>query len=203
MDDFRQRLQHWYRHDVESLLYQSTTDLLLSSAPPTSPDLQVYCCDQTNLQLAKQVIVDFPKTIERRVLAGDLAILAVQDAHWVFRSTAVLGPKTYPVTGFPLTLSPREAYLEYAETVPAWRGKGVAPSMLGPTAMALLKREIEIVYLIIDITNTASCHAAVKGGAISIGRITGHRRLGRWHTDFQQIGGTIPVTRQDTEMGVT
>lgn len=193
---FWQRLRTWVRQDIASYLYQCPTATLLTTAPPPFPGLDITFCDHSTLATAKADVRNLPAMIEERVQLGDMAILATRDDEWIFRSTAVLGPKVYPVTGYPLELQAHEAYLECAETLPAWRGKGVAPGMLGPTAQALLARDVTTVYLLIDVTNASSYRAAEKGGAQRIGIITSRRRYGQWVATFAAIAGggiTTPI----------
>ena len=193
---FWRRLKSWCRQDVASYLYQCSTISLCSTAPPLLPGLQPCCYDRANLAREQRLLHNLPPVIEQRVAQGNLAILAVKGQEWIFRSAAVLGPRTYSVTGYPLALQADEAYLECAETVPAWRGKGIAPGMLRPTAETLLARGVTRVYLLIGVQNTASCRAAEKGGASRLGLITSRRRFGQWTSSFQEHAAreTIPFT---------
>jgi hypothetical protein len=187
MGTLAHRVKRWYWHDETSYLYLLSPAVMLAAAPPPVSGLRVHVCDRERLARVKAAIPDFPTIIEPHIRRGDLGIFAATDAGWVFRSTAVLGPKTYPIAGYPLVLSASDAYLECAETIPTWRGRGVAPGMLGPTARELVSRGVIRIYMTINVTNTASCRAAEKGGAERIGIITSRRRIGRWHVIFTQL----------------
>ena len=149
--------------------------------------LDVHLVTRENLAQVKTVIVPFPPVIETRVRRGDLALLAAQGSQWVFRSSVVLGETIHPVTGHPLHLEPHDAYLECAETMPEWRGRGVAPGMLGPTMRELLDRGYTRALMTINIANHSSCRAAEKGGARRIGMIIAYRSFGRWHATYMPL----------------
>lgn len=189
-----QRLLRWFHDEKVCYLYTCSTEMMRAAAPPPHPDLSVIVCDDLSLAAVKVIIPNFPALIESRVRRGDLALLAATPQEWVFRSTAVLGPRTYAISGYPLTLSEQDAYLEYAETIPSWRGKGVAPGMLGPTATELMQRGVTRVFMKIDTTNTASCRAAEKGGAIRLGILRARRFCGHWRAVLESLTPKVGVS---------
>jgi len=156
----------------------------LRGAPPLPAGLAPYACDRDNLELVKTLIKPFPRMIESRIKHDNLAFFAISKSRWIFRACVVLGPKEYPIAGFPLRFTATDAYLECAETIPAWRGKGVAPGMVNITMQTLLARGYSRSFLTIAITNTSSCRAAEKGGAQRIGIISGTRLFGHWQSRY-------------------
>jgi ribosomal protein S18 acetylase RimI-like enzyme len=181
-----QRARKWLRDDDLCYLYACPLDLVLRTAPPPRPELRIVVADADTLPAEMAALPGLSPVIANYVRDGHLAILAATDSTWVFRSVAILGPRTYPMHGFPLALTHEDAYLEGAETHPEWRGRGVAPSMLSPTARELLRRGYRYMYVTVAVTNLASCKALEKGGATHQGIITAHRRLGYWRAQFER-----------------
>ncbi len=179
--------RRWMRHHEENYLYASSVEALLRHTTHLGDPLQVLVVDAHNIGFVLPRRPAFPPLFRTRVLRGDVAIMALLEEEWIFRSLAVLGPNSCPVTGYPLQLSATDAFLECAETHPAWRGKGVAPSMLFPTALELLAHGITRVFFTVDPTNAPSIRAMEKGGAERQGLIVADRWLGRWHTKYTVV----------------
>jgi hypothetical protein len=180
------RFCHWWQQDEVSYLYLCNVAAMREAAPAPYPGLHSYVCDAENLPLVQAVVAGLPLAFLARVAQGDLAIIAAAEGRWIFRSTAILGPQLFQMLGFPLVLTHEDAYLERAETLADWRGRGVAPGMLRITADALWARGIRNVYLTIATSNTASCKAIEKGGALRLGLIHSRRRCGRWSALLQR-----------------
>lgn len=188
----RQRAQEWVSNTDISYLYSVSLFETLRSAPHPHPELRVIICEAANLDIVEDTLPGLPSVISSYVRRGNLAFLAATEREWVFRSLAILGPRIYPIHGYPLALTVRDVYLEAAETHPVWRGKGVAPGMLRVTAYELLERGYANAYLTISTYNTASCRAAEKGGAKRQGIITARRRLGHWDARFNRFAPPLP-----------
>jgi len=172
-----------YKQDI-LFVYCCDNAQVLKTVPPMPAGLTTHVCDRDNIEQVKALVKPLPRLTETSVKRNDLALLAALGRKWIFRSSVVLGPKEYHVAGFPLRLTETDAYLEGAETIPTWRGKGVAPGMLRVTMEALLARGYTRSFLTIAITNTSSCRAIEKGGAERIGIISGHRLFGRWQAAY-------------------
>ena len=183
---WRRLLSFCYKHEVH-YLYCCDVEQTLQTAPPSVEGLVEYVVDSTNLEEMKAVISPFPTITETYVKRGDIALMAADGSQWVFRSTMILGPRDHTVTGFPLHLSADDAYMECAETIPSWRGKGVAPGMLNITMRTLLERGYRRSFLTITTNNTASCRAVEKGGGKQIGTISSLRLLGRWKATYTPL----------------
>lgn len=188
--DFLKRLASFcYKRDVLFLYYCDVAQTL-QQAPPMLTDLTAYACDRENYAQVKAALKPFPPVLGPRIERGELAFIAAQGSRWIFRSIVIPGPAEYKVAGYPLRLQAHDAYMECAETIPAWRGKGVAPGMLRLTMQTLLDRGCTRSFLTIAITNTSSCRAIEKGGGKRIGIITGRRLFGRWRSMY------IPLTHE-------
>jgi len=189
--DFLKRLASYcYKHDV-LFVYYCDIEQTLRHAPPMLTELTPYACDQHNYEQLKAVLKPFPPVIGSRITRGDLAFIAAQGSRWIFRASVILGPKDYVVIGYPLHLQQGDVYMECAETIPGWRGKGIAPGMLRITMQTLLNRGYTRSFLTIAITNTSSCRAIEKGGGQRIGIITSRRLFGRWQSMY------IPLTHDE------
>ncbi|HOS42514.1 MAG TPA: hypothetical protein PK794_02380, partial [Armatimonadota bacterium] len=154
---FHQRVAEWVRHTDHSYVYRVALADVPHTASAPWPELCVVVCDAANLFDVEQLLPDLPPIIKKYVRDGNLAFLAAAGEEWVFRSVAILGPRLYPVHGYPLALTARDVFLEAAETHPAWRGKGVAPGMLRVTADELLARGYTCGMMTIATDNMASC----------------------------------------------
>lgn len=188
--DYWRQARRWMRHHEANYLYASSVEALLRHSAHLPDPLQVLIVDAGNLSYALPRRPVFPPLFRTRVHRGDVAIMAIYEEEWIFRSLAVIGPNSCPVTGHSLELGVHDAFLECAETHPDWRGRGVAPSMLYPTALELLSRGITRAFFTVDPDNTASIRAMEKGGARRQGLITADRLLGHWFTRFAP---TAPV----------
>ena len=186
----RRLLSYCYKRDL-LFVYCCDVAETLKKAPPMLSELVPHVCDRENLERMKTIITPFPKLIGERVQRGDLAFMAVQDSRWIFRSSVILGPNEHIVTGHAIHLGETDAYLECAETIPTWRGKGIAPGMLQITMRTLLERGYSRAFLTIAITNTSSSRAIEKGGVQRIGLISACRVLGRWWSSY------IPLTNDE------
>jgi L-amino acid N-acyltransferase YncA len=178
--NYWQLCKDWLRQEKSLYLYTCTPEHLLSHAPPLPDDLQIATCDQDMLPQFRAQYADLPKWLDKRVQRGELALFALHERAWVFCEAVVLGPQVYTFHGYPLALNATDALLEAAETRMDWRGRGIAPGTLGPTARELAALGIERIYMAIDVTNTASNRAAEKGGIQRIGTIHARLRFGRW-----------------------
>ncbi|MHB0935745.1 MAG: GNAT family N-acetyltransferase [Armatimonadota bacterium] len=182
--DFLKRLADYcYKRDVLFVYYCDIAQTL-QQAPPMLTELTAYACDQHNYEQLRTVLKPFPPVIGGRIKRGDIAFIAAQGSKWIFRASVILGPKDYPVIGYSLHLQEQDVYMECAETIPGWRGKGIAPGMLRTTMQTLLDRGYTRSFLTIAITNTSSCRAIEKGGGQRIGLITARRLFGRWQSMY-------------------
>ena len=187
MRSFWQRaLRFCYKRETH-YLYCCDVARTLQLAPPLVNALTEYVVDAANLAEIKNVITPFPALTETYIQRGNIAFMAAQGSAWVFRSTVILGPDDHQVTGFRLHLGAHDAYLECAETIPAWRGKGVAPGMLHITMRTLLAQGYTRSFLTIASHNTASCRAVEKGGGTRIGVIASCRLFKHWRAAYTPL----------------
>jgi|GEM_PF-2102455 len=187
IDFIKRCAAYCYKRDI-LFVYYCDNEKVLKTVPPMPDGLTPHVCDRDNLEQVKALVRPLPRLTEISAKRDDLAFLATRDRRWIFRSSVVLGPKEYYIAGYPLQLAATDAYLECAETIPSWRGKGIAPGMLRVTMETLLARGYTRSFLTIAITNTSSCRAIEKGGAERLGIISGHRLFGRWKTAYIPLG---------------
>lgn len=170
----------WCRQHESRFIYYCSPAEMRRTAPPMHPDVRPVVCDSGNLARVLSEVDDLPAWLPHRVRRGEIAILGVHERQWVFLSMAIIGPRIFTFLGYPFPLGYQDAMLEAAETHPVWRGQGVAPGMLHPTADILTTLGVAHVYLSIEVHNSASCRAAEKGGIRCIGQLEAHLRWGRW-----------------------
>lgn len=181
------KICHWLRYDEELYLYRCALATMIDTAPPMHHKITPYFGTRDNIAELQALLPALPTWIIDRVQRGDVAVLGAAGGELIFYSTAVVGPQTHETSGYPLALTAQEVLLEDAATAPGWRGQGVAPGMLRPTAEALATLGITHAYFNINIHNTASCKAAEKGGAQRTGTITVRRRFGRGASTFTPL----------------
>ncbi len=120
-----------------------------------------------------------PSELTRRLAAGRRAYVIRLDEPVVSYGWVSFGEEEVGEVEGTIRVGPREAYIWDCATLPAWRGRGLYPSLLRAIARDLAAEGFEWVWIAAVVDNAPSLRGFVKAGYARIGTVR-YVRIGRW-----------------------